>query len=121
MTEAIEARRNSAVLEQIISAIEEVEARIAGMKQLEVEAKELKEELRLRMEEYNIDKWVLPDGTKITRVEGTPPSETVVTQFDETAFKMDDPDTYDMYCRKVVKKDKGRKGYVRITQPKKDE
>lgn len=120
MTEAIEARRNSAVLEAILDRLNEVELRLAEAKKLEVEQKELKEELRLRMEEFGIDKWEMPNGTKITRVNGTPPSETIISQFDETAFKMDDPDTYEMYCKKVVKKDKGRKGYVRITLPKND-
>ena len=106
MTEAIAEARNSAVIESIMSKLAEVEFQLAQAKKLEMDKKELQEELRQRMEEYCIDKWEMPNGTK----------------FDEAAFKMDDPDTYELYCKKTVKKDKGRKGYVRITTPKpKDE
>ena len=118
MTETISEARNSAVLEAIMSKLSEVEAQLAQAKKLEMDKKELQEELRQRMEEYGIDKWEMPNGTKVALVKAIPPSETVVTKFDEAAFKMDDPDTYELYCRKTVKKDKGRKGYVRITVPK---
>ncbi len=118
MTEAIAEARNSAVLESIMSKLEEVEAQLAQAKKLEMDKKELQEELRQRMEEYGIDKWEMPNGTKVALVKAIPPSETVVTKFDEAAFKLDDPDTYDMYCKKTIKKDRGRKGYVRITVPK---
>ena len=118
MTEAIAQARNSAVLESIMNKLAEVELQLAQTKKLEMDKKELQEELRQRMEEYGIDKWEMPNGTKIALVKAVPPSETVVTKFDEAAFKLDDPDTYELYCRKTVKKDKGRKGYVRITVPK---
>ena len=118
MTEAIAEARNSAVIESIMSKLAEVEFQLAQAKKLEMDKKELQEELRQRMEEYGIDKWEMPNGTKIALVKAVPPSETIVTKFDEAAFKMDDPDTYELYCRKTVKKDKGRKGYVRITVPK---
>ena len=118
MTEAIAEARNSAVIESIMSKLAEVEFQLAQAKKLEMDKKELQEELRQRMEEYGIDKWEMPNGTKIALVHAVPPSETIVTKFDEAAFKMDDPDTYELYCKKTVKKDKGRKGYVRITTPK---
>lgn len=121
MNEALETKRNSAILDATLREIAKVEEELASYKVLEQKKKDLLEELRTSMEEYGIDKWETPNGTKITLVKAVEPSEYTVSQFDEASFKLDDPDTYELYCRNVVKKDRGRKGYVRITTPKSHE
>ena len=45
----------------------------------------------------------------------TPATEREVEVFDEKLFREEKPDIYYLYTRKEIKRDNGRKGYVRIT------
>ena len=76
---------------------------------------EFKEKLRLAMEEHDVPKWITPNGTKITLVEGKPDEEIDETYFDKDKFALENAEMYEKYItsKKVLKK--GKKSYVKIT------
>lgn len=92
-----------------------LEYRLENYKKLQEEEKQLKAALYRVMQENGIKKWEMPDGTKITLVDETPATEREVEVFDEKLFREEKPDIYYLYTRKEIKRDNGRKGYVRIT------
>lgn len=92
-----------------------LEYRLENYKKLQEEEKQLKAALYRVMQENGIKKWEMPDGTKITLVDETPATEREVEVFDERLFREEKPDIYYLYTRKEIKRDNGRKGYVRIT------
>ena len=96
-----------------------LEYRLASYKKMQDEQKQLKERLYTEMEKHGVKSWEMPDGTKITKVEGTPETEREVEVFDEHLLREEAPDIYAMYTHREIKKDKGRKGYVRVTLRKK--
>ena len=108
----VEQNTQLTTLAQRVAAIE---YRLAMNKKLENEAKALKDALYKAMQENGIKKWEMPDGTKITLVDETPATEREVEVFDEKLFREEKPDIYYLYTRKEIKRDNGRKGYVRIT------
>ena len=71
------------------------------------------------MEAAGVKSWETPNHYKITLVNDTPDKETTETYFDMDGFKTENPETYHNYekTRTVIKK--GRKGFVKITAPKK--
>ena len=95
-----------------------LEFRLKQQKKLEDELKALKDRLYDAMEDFNVKSWEMPDGTKITRVEPIEPTEEVVKRFDTGQFKMDEPELYELYCKEVIEKSRGRKGYVKVTPRK---
>lgn len=95
-----------------------LEFRLKQQKKLEDELKALKDRLYDAMEDFNVKSWEMPDGTKITRVEPIEPTEEVVKKFDTGQFKMDEPELYELYCKEVIEKSRGRKGYVKVTPRK---
>lgn len=108
----VEQNTQLTTLAQRVAAIE---YRLENYKKLQEEEKQLKAALYRAMQENGIKKWEMPDGTKITLVDETPATEREVEVFDEKLFREEKPDIYYLYTRKEIKRDNGRKGYVRIT------
>lgn len=102
-------------LTTLAQRVASIEYRLENYKKLQEEEKQLKAALYRAMQENGIKKWEMPDGTKITLVDETPATEREVEVFDERLFREEKPDIYYLYTRKEIKRDKGRKGYVRIT------
>ncbi len=96
---------------QIVCQLEE---QLAEMKDIEMQCKAAKENLKKAMESYNIKTWTTPNGTKITLV---PDGENrKVREFDLKRFEADNSALMEPYMVDKVKK--GRAGYVKITLPK---
>lgn len=108
----VEQNTQLTTLAQRVAAIE---YRLENYKKLQEEEKALKASLYRAMQENGIKKWEMPDGTKITLVDETPATEREVEVFDERLFREEKPGIYYLYTRKEIKRDNGRKGYVRIT------
>lgn len=108
----VEQNTQLTTLAQRVAAIE---YRLENYKKLQEEEKQLKAALYRAMQDNGIKKWEMPDGTKITLVDETPATEREVEVFDERLFREEKPDIYYLYTRKEIKRDNGRKGYVRIT------
>lgn len=94
-----------------------LENQLAAMKEIEQKCKEAKQALLNEMLKHSVKSWVTPNGTKITRVDGTPGSTKTVSEFDTEAFKADNYALYQKYLREVEKKTNGKSGYVKITLP----
>ncbi|MBR3592182.1 MAG: YqaJ viral recombinase family protein [Clostridia bacterium] len=94
------------------------ENRIAEMKKTEQEYADIKKALFEAMQKHDIKSWQTVNGTKITRVDGTPASTKTVTEFDLDTFKEENTALYEMYLKEVEKRVNGRSGYVKITLPK---
>ncbi|MBR5593882.1 MAG: YqaJ viral recombinase family protein [Bacteroidaceae bacterium] len=92
-----------------------LEQRMAEFKTIEAEHKRMKQALFDAMERYGVKSWETPNGAKITRVDAVPASVKVVTEFDEAAFKAENPALYAMYQHDVEKRTAGKNGYVRVT------
>lgn len=95
-----------------------LETRMAEFKSIEDEYKEMKQALFDAMTKHDIKSWETPNGTRITRVDGTAASTQTVTEFDVDTFKAENSALYEMYTKEVTKKSKGRSGYIKITLPK---
>lgn len=91
------------------------ERQIASLKEIEAQCKEAKQALYNEMVKHGIKSWETPNGVKITRVDGTPGGTKTVTEFNEAAFKDENPAMYKKFCRQIEKTTNGRAGYVRIT------
>lgn len=98
-------------VQELSNEIEQIENQLVEYKELEKKQKTLKEKLFEQMEAYGIKKWETPNGTLITRVEGTPDKTEMV--FNEDKFKEEQPVVYASYSEEKLKK--GRSGYVKIT------
>lgn len=99
----------------IARKVEALELQIAGLKELEKKYEEAKEMLRVAMEENGIKSWRTDNGFLFTYVAKGEDSE--VDKFDDKAFASDHPKLWKKYQVKTTKK--GRKSYVRVSQPKK--
>lgn len=95
-----------------------LENRMAEYKAIEQEYKAMKQKLYEAMQEHAVKSWTTPNGTKITKVEGTEPTVEMVEEFDIKAFQSEQPEQYNLYTKTVEKKKAGRSGYVKITLPK---
>jgi putative phage-type endonuclease len=95
-----------------------LENQLAVIKEIEQKCKEAKQALLNEMLKSNVKTWVTPNGTRITRVDGTPGGTKTVSEFDTAAFKADNPAMYSKYLRTVEKATSGKSGYVKITLPK---
>jgi putative phage-type endonuclease len=113
----------SALLPQDITAIAErilqFEIQLQQMKDIQKKIDQEKESLKAAMEKANVKSWETPNHYKITLVNDTPDKEATESYFDMDGFKTENPEMYHNYekTRTVIKK--GRKGYVKITAPKK--
>lgn len=91
-----------------------LEQKLIQFKEIEKQAKDVKQCLKEAMQTHGIKTWLMNNGTKITLVPDG--EDTTVKAFDEKAFAKDHEDMYQSYMIDKVKK--GRAGYVRITPPK---
>ena len=96
---------------QIVCRLEE---QLAAYKDIEMQCKADKAELKQAMETYNIKSWTTPNGTKITLVPDG--EDKTVREFDLKKFEESHPELIELYMVDKVKK--GRSGYVKITLPK---
>lgn len=101
-------------LTELSNKIVVLENQLVEMKKVETQAKELKAQLKMAMENNNIKKWETPNGVKITLVADS--EDKVVRKFNETLFKENNLDLWDEYCEDTIQK--GKAGYVKITLPK---
>ena len=95
-----------------------LESRMAEYKAIEKQYKEMKQALYEAMREHDVKSWTMPNGTRITRVDGTLDLIESVEEFDAEAFKADHAALYESYLKKVEKRNAGRAGFVKITLPK---
>ena len=102
----------------ISKAVIMLETRMAEYKAFEAEYKRTKQALYDAMDKYGVKTWETHSGARITRVDAVPATVKVVTQFDEAAFKKENPALYGMYQHDVEKKTAGKSGYVKITLAK---
>ena len=93
------------------------ERQLAEYKALEAQCKKMKQELFEAMVKHDVKSWEMPNGTRITRVDGTNASTETVTEFDVEAFKEENTELFEKYQKTVTKKKAGRAGYVKITLP----
>lgn len=96
---------------QIVCQLEE---QLAAYKDIEMQCKAAKVNLKKAMESYNIKTWTTPNGTKITLVPDG--EDKVVSEFDQKEFAKEYPELFDIYTVPKVKK--GRAVYVKVTLPK---
>ncbi len=104
---------------EISNKVIALENQLAAYKDLEKQYKAFKSDLYKAMEKYQIKKWDMENGYKITRVDATEDKQTTVEKFDEEKFMLDHPKTYKKYLTMVTETKKGRAGYALITAPKK--
>lgn len=95
-----------------------LEVKMAAFKDLEKQYKAMKAKLYEAMTAADVKSWAMPNGTKITRVDGTPASVKTVEEFDLETFKAENPEVYGKYLKEVIKETAARAGYARITLPK---
>ena len=103
---------------KISKALVVLENRMAEFKAIEDEHKRMKQALFDAMLKYGVKTWETLNGVKITRVDAVEGSTKTVTEFDEDAFKNENPALYGMYLHDVEKRTAGKSGYVKITLPK---
>lgn len=94
-----------------------LENQMAQFKALETQYNELKRTLFEAMQKHNVKSWQMPNGTRITRVDGTEAKTKTVIEFDTETFKEENPALYENHLHEVEKKTVGRSGYVKITMP----
>ncbi len=94
-----------------------LENRLAELKAVEKQCKEMKQTLFEAMQKHDVKSWQMPNGTRITRVDGAEASTETVTEFDVEAFKEENTELFEKYQKTVTKKKAGRAGYVKITLP----
>jgi hypothetical protein len=92
-----------------------LENRMAEFREIEKQYKAMKQKLFDAMTEHNVKSWQTPNGTKITRVDGTEATTETVWEFDKDAFASENDELYRKYLKQVEKKKEGKSGYVRIT------
>ena len=114
-------------LTELSNRIVVLENKLAEMKKIEVESKELKAQLKSAMENNNIKKWETPNGVKITLVADTPDKKVIKRVVNEDLFRSENIELVKQYELKqaeyledeeVIKK--GKAGYVKITLSKED-
>lgn len=85
---------------------------------------EIKENLKIEMEKFNIKKWETPNGVKITLVEDMEDKIETIKEVNEDLFRAENFELVQAYELKqaeyleekeIIKK--GRKGYIKITLP----
>lgn len=78
----------------------------------------LKAKMLQAMIDHNIESFRTENGTLISAVAGTEPTEVIEKVFDIDQFTADHPKLAKKYTTEQVKLRAGRKGYIRITEPK---
>lgn len=103
---------------KISQAVVVLEKQVQSFKEVEAEYKRMKQALFAEMQKHDIKSWEMPNGTKITRVDGTAATVMITNEFDLDTFKAENPALYEMYLKEVEKTTSGKSGYVKITLPK---
>jgi len=98
----------------IVNLVEELGEKLKAMKQIEKQTKEAKDKLFEAMLEANV-KTLDAGRFKITLVEGEEPHIETEKKFNESNFKMAEPELYELYSETKQVQKKGRKGYVKVT------
>lgn len=80
----------------------------------------LKAKMLEAMTEHHIESFRTESGMLISAVAGTEPTETIEQVFDVDRFTEEHPKLAKKYTTEKVKLRNGRKGYIRITEPKED-
>lgn len=111
---------SSDLIKSIANEVLVLESQLKDYKALTERYESMKEQLKSAMEEAGVEKWELPNGTKLALVRDKADEEVVEKYFDEVAFMLDNKDLYDQYTSERTKLKKGRKGYVKITLPKEE-
>lgn len=106
----------------LITQINELEDQIKIMEEMKIQRDNLKIQLKLAMEDNELRKVELPNGTKITLVADTPDTEVEEEYVDHDELVQKYAELHIQYMK--AEKDcthtrtttkKGRKGYIRIT------
>ena len=95
-----------------------LENRMAEFKAIEKQYKEMKQALYEAMIKHDVKSWQMPNGTRITRVDGTLDAIEEVKEFDLEVFKEEHAELFEKYQKTVTKRKAGRAGYCKITLPK---
>lgn len=98
-------------IQELSKQLDIIEHKLEMYKELELEEKELKQQLYEAMEKYHIKKWETPNHNLITRIDSTP--EKTIMSFNEERLKREQPMLYASYCEEKIQK--GRNGSIRIT------
>ena len=123
MNELISFEPNGIVAEAVQRAVL-LEECLQEYKDIENELKRVKAQIFDAMKQYDVKSWELPNGTKITRVDDVEPTVTTERIIDLDRFAEEAPEEYAelvlIYGKDVEKYTNGRKGYVKITTPKRE-
>lgn len=103
------------VIPEVLDKVLMLENKLAEYEETKKEYEHFKAELKRLMEENGVKKWKTPNGISITLVQDGEPKTTKV--FDEKRFSEVEPILYSLY--QVEKTTNGRKGFIKITPPKK--
>lgn len=102
---------------EVSNKVVALEQEIIELKKKEKQSKELKDKLKVLMQENNIKKWETPTGIKITLIPDG--EDKKITQIDYSKLEEENKELVEKYKKETTKK--GRSGYVRITIPQTDE
>ena len=112
----MEEKQNELTL--VTEQVAKLELQLQAIKQVEEEAKQLKDRLYEMMKDYDVKSFKTVNGVAITRIDGKEDEIVELEVFNETMFQEENPELYQQYLCKTTKINKGKKGYVRITLPK---
>lgn len=96
---------------EISNKVVALEEKLKEYKAIENEQKELKTQLKIAMEKYNVKKWTTNNGTQITLILDTPDKE--IQKFNEDKFREENEELYQKYLETKIQK--GRSGFVKVT------
>jgi hypothetical protein len=102
----------------VTEQVAKLELQLQAIKQVDDQAKQLKDKLYEMMKDYDVKTFKTINGIAINRIDGKEDEIVELETFNESMFKEDNPKLYQQYLCKTTKINKGKKGYVRITLPK---
>lgn len=106
---------------EIARRIMAFEEQLKYYKETERKAAAEKERLKTAMEYSGVKSWTTPNGYKITLVEDQPEKTETKNVFNESRLQQERPRIYKQYVEEITQIKKGRKGYIKITEPKNKE
>ena len=109
-----------AEIPDIASRIVAFEQQLSMMKEVEKKVKAEMERLKNAMENAGVKKWETPNGYKITLIPDSEDKAVQETTFNAERFMDENPELCEKYMETKTVIKKGKKGYVRITAPKKE-
>lgn len=104
----------------IASRILAFEYQLSQMKAIEEKIKADKARLKSAMEAANVKSWTTPNGYKITLVPDSQDKTVTEEVFNTERLKSEAPEIYFKFSETKTTVKKGRAGYVKITEPKKE-